>query len=364
MATSARSCPTTTTSPPTAPRTSPGSHGPALVSACLLARRTAPWRVAAAAWLIRRVACGRGARRTPRTRPAPCTAVRERTRWTSRPSCSAALAAARAAISVSRSLGSTMTDRAWRSRDGVEQLSGRGAQPRTAGHDDRARLLEHLGEARPRGAGDHRDAARRRLAVGDLVGEVGDPHAVGAPGVQARLDRGTHVVDVHVDVPEVGTAHHEQGVAEPVEERRADGRPLLGRCRAGGTSPRRRARPAGRRRDRWWGTPVRPVGSTRRGHPAGSTPRGGASTGPRRTAPSARRRGGPVLVHHARERLEQRGGTRPPGVHDPGAFERGELVGWSPPRLRSPRRARPPRRREGPRRPRRRRPRPRAPWRP
>ena len=46
----------------------------------------------------------------------PCTAVRERTRWTSSPSCSAALAAARAAISVSRSLGSTITDRACEAR--------------------------------------------------------------------------------------------------------------------------------------------------------------------------------------------------------------------------------------------------------
>ena len=39
----------------------------------------------------------------------------------------------------------------------------------------------------------------------------------GRPAVDARLDGRARVVDVHVDVPEVGPAHDEQRVAEPVE---------------------------------------------------------------------------------------------------------------------------------------------------
>ena len=51
-------------------------------------------------------------------------------------------------------------------------------------------------------------------AFGDLLGEVGDPDPVGAPGGDARLDRGTDVIDVHVHVPEAVTADDHEAVAQ------------------------------------------------------------------------------------------------------------------------------------------------------
>ena len=48
----------------------------------------------------------------------------------------------------------------------------------------------------------------------DLLGEVGDPHAVGATGGDPGLDRRADVVDVDMDVPQSLTADDHQRVAE------------------------------------------------------------------------------------------------------------------------------------------------------
>ena len=80
-------------------------------------------------------------------------------------------------------------------------------------------------------------------ALGDLVGEVGDPDPVRPAGRDAGLDRGADVVDVHVDVPEPLAADHDQRVAEPGEGR-AQRRDRRRRRRRAGTSPRTPARPA------------------------------------------------------------------------------------------------------------------------
>ena len=71
------------------------------------------------------------------------------------PSCSAALAAASAAITVSPSLGSTITSRACAARAASSSWPADGALPGPLVTTTRARLLEHLGQSRPRGAGDH-----------------------------------------------------------------------------------------------------------------------------------------------------------------------------------------------------------------
>ena len=105
--------------------------------------------------------------------------------------------------------------------DGVEQLGGRRPAAGAEVDGDRAGLPEQRGDARPGGTGD--DTERDDLlAGGDLARQVGDPHALGAAGDDARLHGGPGVVDVHVDVPEVRPADDEEGVAEPVP--RAAGR--------------------------------------------------------------------------------------------------------------------------------------------
>ena len=55
---------------------------------------------------------------------------------------------------------------------------------------------------------------RARAPSGDLLGEVGDPDPVRAPGRDAGLDRRADVVDVHVDVPEAVAADHDERVAQ------------------------------------------------------------------------------------------------------------------------------------------------------
>ena len=53
-----------------------------------------------------------------------------------------------------------------------------------------------------------------RARGGDLLGEVRDPDPVRAAGLDAGLDRGAHVVDVHVHVPQPVAADDDERVAE------------------------------------------------------------------------------------------------------------------------------------------------------
>src|SRR5215207_4580054 len=76
----------------------------------------------------------------------------------------------------------------------------------------RARLTAQRRESSTRGGGDDDPVLARRLR--HLVGEVRDRDAVGPAGCDARLDRGTDVVDVHVDVPEPFAADYDKRVAE------------------------------------------------------------------------------------------------------------------------------------------------------
>ena len=78
-------------------------------------------------------------------------------------------------------------------------------------------LLEDRRHAGSGGARDDRHLLG--LLGGHLGGEVRDLDPVRAPGGDPRLDRGADVVDVDVDVPEVGPTDDEQRVAQPVEGR-------------------------------------------------------------------------------------------------------------------------------------------------
>ncbi len=99
---------------------------------------------------------------------------------------------------------------------GLEQLAGRRSAPGTGGDDDRAGLAQQRADAGPGRAGD--DGQRGRLVAGpDLGGEVGDPDPLGATRGDAGLDGGARVVDVHVHVPQVGSADDEQRVTQAVE---------------------------------------------------------------------------------------------------------------------------------------------------
>ena len=155
--------------------------------------------------------------------------------------------------------------------------------------------LEHLGTGLAAqvgesvaGGGRHDDPrAPHRALPGDLVGEVGDGDPVRTAGGQAGLDRGAHVVDVHVDVPQPVAADHDERVAEAVERGAQSAAPARRRPPAG-TSPRTPGRPRRGRRRRavgtgtWWTTPLgtRPVNAcsvassttTRARPPASTTP--------------------------------------------------------------------------------------------
>ncbi|CAB4720915.1 unannotated protein [freshwater metagenome] len=101
--------------------------------------------------------------------------------------------------------------------DRVEHLAGGGAPTRAAVDHDRAGLLEEL--AQPRAGRDGDDAPPRARRLGLLarrpvVGEVGDPDAVWTPRLDAGLDRGADIVDVHMDVPQLLVADDHEGVAE------------------------------------------------------------------------------------------------------------------------------------------------------
>ena len=74
--------------------------------------------------------------------------------------------------------------------------------------------------AQARAGGDRDDpaaaarSARCARGRGDLLGEVGDPDPVRAPGGDAGLDGGADVVDVDVDVPQPLAADDDERVAE------------------------------------------------------------------------------------------------------------------------------------------------------
>ncbi len=122
----------------------------------------------------------------------------------------------------------------------------------------------------------------------------------GRPSLDARLDRGAGVVDVHVDVPQAGTADDDERVCRGVRAAAAAGRRRPAWCRAG-TSPRTPGRPRRGRSTPTGRRPAEPDGgaSVRRGTASGPgrdrrAPRGGrrsprppASTTPARRSTSS-----------------------------------------------------------------------------
>ena len=152
-----------------------------------------------------------------------------------------------------------------------------------------------------------------RLAGGDLLGEVGDPHPVRPAGLDPGLDGGADVVDVDVDVPEPLAADDDEGVAEPGEGAAQRARSRR-RRRRGGTSPRtpgrrppgpRRARPAtgcGIRRPGSTGGGRLPVSAVSAASRITTTPRPPAST-----TPASREH--LELLGRAGQRLAGRGGA-------------------------------------------------------
>ena len=206
--------------------------GPALVRACLLAIATAPCRVAAAAWLI----CAA-------LREAEADGVEHRERGQPLHRGPRAHDVQGDALLLGRA-GSGLGghhrvavvgqhDHLERVRGprGVEQLARRRAPARPAGTTTCAPASSNTsaspGPARAARRRPRRGGRLRDRLDADLVSEVGHPHPVGTAGVDPRLDRGADVVDVDVDVPEVGPADDEQRVAEPVERRRERGHALL-----------------------------------------------------------------------------------------------------------------------------------------
>ena len=105
-------------------------------------------------------------------------------------------------------------------------------------------LCEERGQAGAGGHGHHGPAVsvgHLGAGGGDLLGEVGDPDPVRPTGGDAGLDRGAHVVDVDVDVPQPLAADHHERVTQR-RQRGAERGDRGRRGRRGGTSPRRPVR--------------------------------------------------------------------------------------------------------------------------
>ena len=157
-------------------------------------------------------------------------------------------AAASAAAIESRSLGSTITSAAPAPVIASRIWPVDGRRPGPPRHDGGAGLARTAPPspapaATATTARPVRATAPRRADALDLLGEVGDPDPVRPAGLDAGLDGGADVVDVHVDVPQAVAADHDERVAERgqrVAQRRDRGR----RRRRAGTSPRTPARPA------------------------------------------------------------------------------------------------------------------------
>ena len=214
------------------PSTSPGSHGPAIVIACLAATVTAPWRACRAVAVISRTSWSKA-------RPGSWTA-------SAASPCTCAVVGITATRTSVVGLGGAGRDlrrpapsrRRWAARrpraapervDGLEQHAGRRPVARAADDDDRAGLLEELGQARP---GRDRDdlATGPRRTSGPRAAATCSAKCVtrtrcGRPGLDPGLDRGADVVDVDVDVPEPVAADHDERVAEPGEGAARTGMP-------------------------------------------------------------------------------------------------------------------------------------------
>ena len=142
-------------------------------------------------------------------------------------SASAVRAAISATCTESGSLGSTTTSAAPQAVIASRSLAGRRPAARRRPRRPRRRPRANSA-ARPGPAATATIRRPRRwvgllAGAGDLLGEVGDPHPVRAAGLDPGLDRGTDVVDVHVDVPQSLATDDDQRVAE-----RGEGAPQLG----------------------------------------------------------------------------------------------------------------------------------------
>ena len=102
--------------------------------------------------------------------------------------------------------------------DPGEHLRGRGPAELGGPHDGHPAGLQEVGD--PGAVGhDHQRAPLGLPAGVHHGGQVGDPDPVGRADRQRGLDRGTGVIDVHVDVPQRVPAHDHQRVAEPGQPR-------------------------------------------------------------------------------------------------------------------------------------------------
>ena len=144
--------------------------------------------------------------------------------------------AVRAAISAARtesaSLGSTTISAAPHAVMASSSKPADGTVAGTPVDDGGAGLFEQ--RAQPGAGGDGDDPAPAALGLAragrlHLLGEVGDPDPVRAAGPDAGLDRGTDVVDVHVDVPQPVAADDHQRVAEAGQGRLERGHAVVGR---------------------------------------------------------------------------------------------------------------------------------------
>ena len=97
--------------------------------------------------------------------------------------------------------------------DRLKDLAGRGPSPGATEDDRGARGAEHFGDPLACGTGD--DCERRGVErVLDLVAEVRDDDPVRTAGLDARLDGGSGVIDMDVDVPRALGADDQQGITQ------------------------------------------------------------------------------------------------------------------------------------------------------
>ncbi len=159
-------------------------------------------------------------------RPGSCTATAARP-WTCAtlgmtatrtcPDSSAVRAAISATRTESGSFGSTTTSDAPHSSMASTSIPVLGRRPGPPGTVTAPACSNSSASPAPAVTATMRRPARvatRLRAVVYLLGEVGDPDPVGAAGLDPGLDRGAHVVDVHVDVPQAAAADHDERVAE------------------------------------------------------------------------------------------------------------------------------------------------------
>ena len=160
----------------------------------------------------------------------PWTAERVGMRATRTPSARACSAAAAAVCRSSASLGSSTTSRAWARRMAWTISPLAGGSPGRASTVVAPASAHSPARPSPGTTATTARCARSRggrpapRGVDVPEPEVGDADPVRASRLDARLDGGAGVVDVHVDVPQPVAADHHEGVAESVEPARAAGR--------------------------------------------------------------------------------------------------------------------------------------------